>query len=193
MASITDELREWASVEVPYKYGHQLNAIADRIDAEHEAKVSYWQGASYKDGYDEGFAGADDWLGQHEDAMAEHGWVKLPVDADGVPIHVGDEMECGDGTVFTVERISLYEFGWRCDGEGIDANGYKCTAHALPDCCHHHHASTVEDLLQKFGEKMAENKSMYISNVWDMDEWCAADRDTIAEYAKKLRLAGDAE
>lgn len=31
--SITDELREWASVEVPYKYGHQLNDIADRIDA----------------------------------------------------------------------------------------------------------------------------------------------------------------
>lgn len=27
--SITDELREWASVEVPYKYGHQLTAIAE--------------------------------------------------------------------------------------------------------------------------------------------------------------------
>ena len=33
--SITDELREWASVEVPYKYGHQLSAIADRIDEQH--------------------------------------------------------------------------------------------------------------------------------------------------------------
>ena len=33
--SITDELREWASVEVPYKYGHQLLAIADRIDEHH--------------------------------------------------------------------------------------------------------------------------------------------------------------
>lgn len=30
--TITDELREWASTEVPYKYGHRLHAIADRID-----------------------------------------------------------------------------------------------------------------------------------------------------------------
>lgn len=69
--SITDELREWV------RDGKgSLLAIADRIDAEHEAKVSYWQGGSYKDGYDEGFASADDWLAQHEDAMAEHGWVR---------------------------------------------------------------------------------------------------------------------
>lgn len=27
-------------------------------------------------GYDEGFASADDWLAEHEDAMAEHGWVR---------------------------------------------------------------------------------------------------------------------
>ena len=32
--SITDELREWASTEVPYKYGRKLHAIADRIDAQ---------------------------------------------------------------------------------------------------------------------------------------------------------------
>lgn len=87
--SITDELRKWVTDAKPavvdgcsisvgtmtYGCKKALLAIADRIDAEHEAKVSYWQGASYKDGYDEGFASADDWLAQHEDAMAEHGWV----------------------------------------------------------------------------------------------------------------------
>jgi len=38
---ITDELRKWASTEVPYKYGHQLHAIADRIDA--QFKRICWQ------------------------------------------------------------------------------------------------------------------------------------------------------
>lgn len=37
--SITHELRKWANIEVPYKYGHQLTAIADRIDAEHERQL----------------------------------------------------------------------------------------------------------------------------------------------------------
>ena len=31
---------------------------------------------AWRQGFDEGFASADDWLAQHEDAMAEHGWVK---------------------------------------------------------------------------------------------------------------------
>lgn len=54
--SITDELRKYAS---RYKNSHdawsgigdELDAIADRIDAEYEEKVSYWQGACYEDGY----------------------------------------------------------------------------------------------------------------------------------------------
>ena len=80
--SITDELRKWAkgfenvwfkpaSREVTITTGGSMSVdyvnvllfiegIADHIDAEHESKVSYWQGASYKDGYDEGFASADD-------------------------------------------------------------------------------------------------------------------------------------
>ena len=78
--SITDELRKYISGTARCGISpiceKSLANIADRIDAEHEAKVSYWQGASYKDGYDEGFASADDWLAQHEDAMAEHGWVR---------------------------------------------------------------------------------------------------------------------
>lgn len=31
---------------------------------------------AWKLGYDEGFASADDWLADNEDAMAEHGWVR---------------------------------------------------------------------------------------------------------------------
>lgn len=63
---------------------------------------------AWKLGYDEGFASADDWLGQHEDAMEEHGWVRLPLDADGVPWRIGDVNE--NGRVIT--GMSLNMHGW---------------------------------------------------------------------------------
>ena len=32
--------------------------------------------SAWNDGFDDGFASADDWLADHEDAMREHGWVR---------------------------------------------------------------------------------------------------------------------
>ena len=58
------------------------------IDAIERKAAEEWQ-RGYDEGYDKGFA---DWCAEHEDAMAKHGWVKLPVDADGVPIRVGDKL-----------------------------------------------------------------------------------------------------
>lgn len=170
--SITDELREYAnrfknSHDAWSGIGDDLTAIADHIDAEHESKVSYWQGASYKDGYDEGFASADDWLAQHEDAMAEHGWVRLPKDADGVPIHVGDVMEMDDEP-FEVRRIELDESGeWTMrDRMGV---GYLY-AHL-----YHHHTPTVEDLIRDAILSCIGHSPEY----WD---------EPIAECATKLQL-----
>lgn len=135
--SITDELREYAkkAVKRPDYMGgmtFDLMRIADRIDVEHEAKVSYWQGASYKDGYDEGFASADDWLADHEGAMAEHGWVKLPVDADGVPIRIGDAL---GGYGKTIEIVELRNDGtWHLVDEfGIEWHDHEAFAHVQPD------------------------------------------------------------
>ncbi len=170
--SITDELREWASSELSYKTRFdELIAIADRIDAEHEAKVSYWQGASYKDGYDEGFASADDWLAQHEDAMAEHGWVKLPVDADGEYIHAGDVLD-GYGKTIEVVELRHGRSGWLLISR--DGNGYDDTFVFT-----HHHAPTVEDVLREFANRVCNS-----GHQWGLDA-----ADTIAEYAAKLRLA----
>ena len=118
-------------------------------------------------------------------------YTALPVDADGVPIHVGDVMEADNGTTFEVEHISLYQWGWRCVGEGTDRSGVTCTAHAIPDGCRHHHAPTVEDVLREFAQEMNENLGMYTGEAIDADEWRKADERTIAEYAAKLRLAGD--
>ena len=180
--SITDELREWAEEfwEFAYsKFGDKakLLEIADRIDAEHEAKVSYWQGASYKDGYDEGFASADDWLGQHEDAMAEHGWVRLPVDADGECIRVGERVQLIGNDPSTVSHMSLADDGWRVY---MKYDGGIGTGSGEPKRIRHHHKPTVEDVLREFADGIKDQNA-------DFTELA------IAEYAKRLQLAGDAE
>lgn len=114
--------------------------------------------------------------------VEEH-YVPLPVDADGECIHVGDSMEMDDGTTFEVEQISLYEWGWRCDGYEIDWSGsIACTVHANPDrCCHY--APTVEDVLREM---------LYKSHIYDKREMELLP-GLITEYAAKLRLAGDGE
>ena len=102
--SITDELRDWgldahASWKIDKTDVDALHAIADRIDAEYERMY------------------ADLTIGMEpmtEESMAEHGWVKLPVDADGVPIRVGDELTSDEykGELFTCGGISLEDGFW---------------------------------------------------------------------------------
>ena len=150
---ITDELREWASIEVPYKYGHQLTSIADRIDAEHEKQCA----ESWMRGHD-AWAAID-----RSDEMAEHGWIRLPLDADGVPWHIGDVNENGR----TITTMCLTAHGWHFSNIQNDIN---------PSIHHHHHAPTVEDVLTKFGID------------WEYESDCEDRAALLAEYAAKLRL-----
>ena len=83
---------------IEQEHAELLNkTLGEQDDAiRHANEVAYSTG--YEAGFDEGLAStdcwsADDWTGQHEDAMAERGWVKLPVDADGEYIRVGDVMD----------------------------------------------------------------------------------------------------
>jgi hypothetical protein len=186
--SITDELRKEARGFGRYVYtapqADCLTSIADRIDAEHEAKVSYWQSASYKDGYDEGFASADDWLAQHEDAMVEHGWVKLPVDANGKYIHAGDVLD-GYGKTIEVVELRHGRSGWLLISR--DGNGYDDTFVFT-----HHHEPTVEDVLRDV-VTLCHNtwKEESPFHFYDVDDVMKS--GSIAEFASRLRLAeGDA-
>ena len=169
--------RLWKYANGPCVYKNQkrvLLEIAEAFEVEHAE--AYAQ--AYDDGYDVGFASADDWLADHEEAMAEHGWVKLPKDADGETWHLGD-MVCADGvtasTVFGVGenelfiRDSEYDLGW-------------CVA----DKNRHYHEPTVEDVLREFSDAILEwaGKS---GSVAEVGTWS----DVAAEYAAKLRLAGD--
>ena len=175
--SITDELREFIETHL-YLGATALGGwkeaaliIADRIDAEHEAKVSYWQGASYKDGYDEGFASADDWLGQHEDAMAEHGWIRGPLDADGKMWRSGDMSDSNWGVI---EGIAYENGRWLISGHDTSAPWVPA------DSIRHYHEPTVEDVLREFAEKIIDSQIPSIHPTYE---------EAIAEFAARLRLA----
>lgn len=68
-------------------------------------------------------------------------WVKLPVDADGEPIHVSDVLD-GYGKTIEVVDMRYGRSGWVLIGR--DGNGYADTL----AFAHHHEQRTVEDVLE---------------------------------------------
>lgn len=162
-------------------------ALLDLVDAiKREAMEE--RTAAYNAGYDAGFASADDWAAQHEDAMAEHGWVRLPLDANGDVLHIGElvDEELPFGGYAPPAPIDTMELS-------RDASGYRWMVkldaenRALinPKLLRHHHAPTVEDVLREFTDE-----------VWDRccEGATASDSgidELVAEYAAKLALRGD--
>ena len=159
--SITDELREWASANLSYKSRYDtLIAIADRIDQVHEEAVA----AARSNGVTE------------YGSMVAREYVKLPVDADGVPIRIGDRMENGE----RVARIVITDDQWE-----PSVYLYK-----LPNVLHEyfcnevsHYKPTVEDVLTEL-EGMRGNGATYE----DVVTRCAE----LAEMLREL-LAGEVE
>lgn len=136
----------------------------------------------------------------NDKGMGELGWVKLPVDADGMPIRVGDVVTMqllfgGESKPLVVDRMEL--------SHGKDGDLW-CVALDTdkgcwnqPSLLRHYTPPTVEDVLAEFHERMDE--------LGTTDQCVGADRadavdallreraELVAEYAKRLRLAGDAE
>lgn len=171
--SITEELRTEARGFGEYLYtseqAQRFLGIADRIDAEHERRCN----EQYACGAEDGISASIEAL-----VIQTHGFIELPKDADGEYIHLGDVMEWCNGS-FTVHELKLTEDGWQTwDSE----HGY--TVHA-DECIRHHHAPTVEDVLREFAMRTDE-----IPNDASGIEPFKA---LVADFAKRLRLAGDAE
>lgn len=167
--SITDELRHEVA-NYPFRDNRDFalfEAIADRIDTEHEkACAESWM------------RGHDVWASVgNEGKMAELGWMRLPKDADGELVHLGDVMEVKSMTF----RVASIEYGQHPDiGDGMfwmlwNADG---SVFERADQCRHR-TSTVEDVLSEMLDAVD-------------DDRYGQDR-IIAEYAAKLRLAGDTE
>ena len=180
---ITNELRHNIE-DAAQLYGcecKRLLAIADRIDAAYNA--------AYQDG-ENAILAVFDKRGNADvdERMAEHGWYRA-LDADKKPIRIGDVMDGIDkynslreitGRVITVifEADGLVDVAvqaWNDDGKSWRR------AYLDPDAsvyCHHKQP-TVEDLLCELLDKVDDDR--------------AGQAEIIAEYAKRLRLAGDAE
>ena len=164
---ITDELREFVDGADGYelwcpRHKKELTAIADRIDAEYEKGIV---DALLNDG-----------LPMSDEIMAEHGWVRLPVDADGVPIRVGDVMESNGANSlfgqasFEVRAMRYDEGGW----EVYDRLGDRY----MPSLLRHYKPPTVEDVLREM---------LYKAHIYDEREMELLP-DLIAEYASKFQL-----
>ena len=178
-----DRLRDWLKGRLLMGNGwNELNEIADAIESEVKAN----RVDAYTKGYDEGFASADDWVAQHEDAMAEHGWVRLPVDADGVTFHIGELVDeklpfggyAAPAPIDTMELsrgASGYVWMVKLDDEN--------RAFINPKLLRHHHEPTVEDVLREFTDRVCNS-----GHQWGLDA-----ADTIAEFAAKLRLAEEVD
>lgn len=137
----------------------RLLAIADSIDEEHrKAIASVMNDALYH---------------ANDKDMAEHGWVRGPLDKDGKMWRSGDMSDSNWGEI---EGI-VYENGkWFISGHDTSAPWIPA------DSIGHYKPPTVEDVLREMADRCYA----------DEDE--PRDRDAIvAEYAKRLRLAGDAE
>ena len=146
--SITDELRAWAKEHLSR---NSILAIADRIDAEHERQLE----VLYRD-------------------MSDAEYVKLPKDADGEYIHVGDVMEINGEVLPPVSGIGN---GSVIVGVfGVDKDDDISEVFTL-DLMRHYHVTTVEDVLREFAFQIGQS---------------ATDDGIVAEYAAKLRLKEDA-
>jgi len=149
---ITNELREWFKDRIFMANGWQeIHDIADRIDAENESAM-----------YDMRRENVELVIDRNAN------WVKLPVDADGEPIRIGDVMAYKDNTK-PMEVVALVPPVVFLTEEGP----------RFADTCRHYHKRTVEDVLREF---MSE---------FNRDDTEMCDEEIIERFAAKLRLVDD--
>ena len=96
-------------------------------------------------------------------------YMPYPLDAEGVPIHIGDVMEWPD--CYTAEVVGI----------GDDRFFYvdDCLMYAWTNDKIHHHAPTVEDVLRDYASRIL------IAGCIDEED------ELVAEYAAKLQLKED--
>lgn len=144
--SITDELREWGN-RWEDVVADEIDAIADRIDEECRRRV--------EEAYE---------MGCFEYGEPQ-GFVKLPVDADGVPIRVGDTIEIDhNGRVTQVDCITCWEESWMvCCSEG----GMFDPKNTL---CRHVQRDSWERIIKDAQEYVTDDEPLY--SVSELVERC---------------------
>lgn len=148
--SITKELRDYMLSNSPADYD-AFSTIVGRIDEEHEREVTMACGKAVAE------------LG----SKVAREYVKLPVDTDGNPIRLGDDMYYVNDRSHhgPVEVMTLTNDGWKVERDE-------------PSHLRHWDRSTVEELLLDFSDKVLD------SNQWGLDA-----EDTIGDYAERILKA----
>ena len=155
--SITDELREAITWFVDSQRD-RFSAIADRIDEQCERELTMARGEAV----------------QHLGSEVAKKYVKLPVDADGEPIHLQDRMSWDNGT-FNVHELNLTADGWTTWDE---LHGYTVRA----DQCHHAKPDSWERIISEFAERVLTS-----GHQWGLDAPA-----TTTEFVERCkRLAGE--
>jgi hypothetical protein len=157
---ITDELYKAVEKNMNEKLyvvmkANALLDIADRIEEKHKEEMS--------EAYNDALHHAND------KDMYALGWVKLPKDADGVSIKVGDMLADGLGRIIPVAALELDDDCWAIVTD--DGHAYR-----NPDTFTHHEL-TLEDVLSEFSEKVLDS-----GHQWGLDA-----EDTIGEFAARIR------
>ena len=181
---LRDAMRQWGWVEMDGSITITTSPFPPSIDAEQSLAISGSEFDRLCDAIDSVHANlerenealrnsaAHAYASGYEYAeMDREGWVRLPVDADGVPIRVGDLIR--SAFVGEVLAIELRKDGWHVHTDQWSGHDFDTM---------HHHAPTVEDVLREFYVYAERGKEHRREDVDDA---------VLAEYAKRLQLAGE--
>lgn len=145
--SITGELRKWndETTILPLTRRQLLDAIADRIDIEHEKAIRE--------------------LNNLADAIGDT-CVLLPKDADGEYIHIGDKVQQRDHAgkwtgpllVMAVTNVGCYVMAY----DTLSSSVFHVWGNDV-----RHYAPTVEDVLREFAGTLASAENNWGSDVND--------------------------
>jgi len=173
--SITDELRRFADAAEmmsTQSVATRLRDIADSIDAEHEREMAELKDLA---------------IVYTKPLTEEDSWMKLPVDADGKVIRIGDKVTCDFSHSETLTVLGLgVPNGRIVDADkGVFAfkDGEYCWFPAF--FLRHVERPTVEDMLQEFTHDWLTSATG--TGHMTKAECDVAQANVIIEYGEKLR------
>ena len=161
---ITRALREYIERHPTMMHAVGLTDLCDNIDAIHKALEQ--KNAGMRD-----FCERTEQAAQAREDLTLWGvdYTALPVDADGVAIHVGDVMDWEYGGTFDVEGFGIEGLFYLDDARQLMWTNARTK--------HHHHEPTVGDVPREFVTE------------FNRDDTELCDGEIIERYAKRLRLA----
>ena len=117
------------------------------------------------------------------DHELESEYVKLPVDADGVTLHIGDEVTLYGPYDYKVRGISFYD-----DRVCVSYRSEHGCGSDLASRFHHYRKPTLEDVLREFKSECCDVESDYFKDKY-MTGKSRDDRheSLISDYAAKIR------